>query len=210
MSEPSEEELLRLHRALLVGDPVASARLAELLLPVLRRRLEGLTAAPGIDPHAVDAAINWSLVRYLEEPRRYDPEKGLSLVGYLAMDARGDVRNEQKSRRARQAREEADPDDYFVEVSRGQRNEVEEGLIDRLDPFGVSSELVERALQELGALDPRDLRLLRMIAEGVRSTAAFAEVLNISHLPLERQRAEVKRQKDRLKKQVERLRDRLK
>jgi RNA polymerase sigma-70 factor (ECF subfamily) len=48
--------------------------------------------------------------------------------------------------------------------------------------------------------DPRDQQILALRLQGERRTEAFAEILGISHLPIEAQRREVKRTKDRIDK----------
>lgn len=48
--------------------------------------------------------------------------------------------------------------------------------------------------------DPRDQQILALRLQGERRTEAFAEILGISHLPIEAQRREVKRIKDRIDK----------
>jgi hypothetical protein len=52
--------------------------------------------------------------------------------------------------------------------------------------------------------DPTDRQILALRLRGERRTAAFAAILNISHLPLEMQRREVKRAKDRIDKVIRR------
>jgi hypothetical protein len=48
--------------------------------------------------------------------------------------------------------------------------------------------------------DPKDRQILALRLEGERRTAVFAEILGVSHLPMEVQRREVKRAKDRIDK----------
>ena len=99
MPDPHEAELGQLHERLLGGDPVAPAKLAERLVPRLRARLAGWAATVD-DPHMVPSAIGLVIARYLTDPARFDPERG-GLAAYLAMEVRGDVRNELDSRRRR-------------------------------------------------------------------------------------------------------------
>ena len=52
--------------------------------------------------------------------------------------------------------------------------------------------------------NPNDQQLLALRLQGVRRTEAFAEILGITHLPIETQRREVKRAKDRIDKMLRR------
>jgi hypothetical protein len=204
-AEPQQDELLRLHTQLCAGeDPTASARLAELLLPALRRRFRSTRAA---DPHTIDSLINLSIARYLRDPGRYEPARG-PLLAFLYRDVEGDRKNELASLASRRAHEL--PDSEAVDVASAGRNPgTEEEVLDALDPFDVPREMLEAARSEAATLSEQDRRLLMLIGDGVRETVAYAEILGIAHLPTEVQRREVKRHKDRLKARVEVIRGRL-
>jgi hypothetical protein len=60
-------------------------------------------------------------------------------------------------------------------------------------------QLEEKKAAMFAALDdPKDKEILRLKLDGVRDTARFARVLKITHLPIDRQREEVRRHKDRI------------
>lgn len=206
MTDPPGAELHALHQRLLAGDVTAPRELAERLVPLLRRRLGQLERTVE-DPAVVRSAIGLVIAKYLGDPERFDPGRG-GLVGYLAMEARGDVLNELDALRRRRRHER--PVDNLVELERpGRDSTVEDEVLERADPVGVPPDVARAALQALSELDELDRRLLQMMADGVRSTAAFAAVLELSHLPVELQRKAVKQRKDRLGKRLERLRERL-
>jgi hypothetical protein len=206
--------LLELHRALSAGDPTAPARLADLLLLPLTKR----TRVSGADAHRIESACGLALARYFQEPHRYDPDRG-PLLAWLVQDARGDVLNELASSAARHERLEGDrPGGEVVELRPGERNvfqdraqvhPVEDDALDRADPHDLPAERLEAIRQELRSLEPLDRAVAELIGEGVRETAAYSEVLGITHLPVEQQRAAVKREKDRIGKRLERLRERI-
>lgn len=205
MSKESSDELLRLHRALLDGDTIAPLLLAEKLLPLLRARLARFSAKL-TDPQIVESAIGHSVATYLGEPEAYDPT-GRSLVNYLAMDVEGDVKNELGKRQREIASDEV-VEDRLVEVGLRSRNSpVEEEALDALDPFDVPTAAVKAARRGLAQLSAHDRELAQLVADDVRSYAVWAEVLGITHLPLDDQVREVKRQKDRIKKKLERIGD---
>jgi hypothetical protein len=201
--EPTQEELLVLHRALLAGDdPTTPARLAELLLPPLRQRFRG-TWTP--DPQSVDSMIGLGIARYLSRPQAYDPERG-PLLAYLWRDIDGDLRNERSRPWHRRER----PAGEFIEVREPQRNlDVEGEVLDMIDPFDVPPALVEAARQEMSRFEGTDRQLIDLLTAGVRDTAPYAAVLGLSHLPVEQQRREVKRHKDRLRARLEVVRARV-
>ncbi len=206
MTDPPGAELHVLHQRLLAGDVTAPRELAERLIPLVRRRLGQLERRVE-DPVMVRSAIGLVIARYLRHPERFDPGRG-GLVGYLAMEARGDVLNELDALRRRRKHER--PVDNLVELERpGRDSTVEEEVLERVEPVGVPPDVARAALQALSELDELDRRLLQMMADGVRSTAAFAAVLELSHLPVELQRKAAKQHKDRLVKRLERLRERL-
>jgi hypothetical protein len=206
VTEPTDTDLGQLHERVLSGDPVAPAKLAERLLPVLNRRLQAWSTTID-DPHMVPSAIGLVVARYLNDPDRFDPERG-GLVAYLSMQVRGDVLNELDSRRRR--RQHESPVEALVELeSAGRDSTVEEEALDAVDPLDVAPAVVEAARRALGEFSEVDRRLLLMMAEGMRATSAYAAVLGISHLPAEHQQKAVKQHKDRLQKRLERLRGRL-
>jgi len=214
---PSQDELLELHRAHRAGDPTAPARLADAVLDPLVRRVRGQIrqtySRDRVDDPQIESACGLTVANYLQDPDRYEPSKG-SLLSWLAMDAIGDIRNEATSASARRE----SPDSEVVELRTGSRKSfldevdstsAEEGALDRLDRFDLPPEVVSSVREAVGEYEPEDFAMIELMGQGVRETAAYAEVLGISHLPAQVQRAEVKKHKDRLSRRLERLRDRL-
>lgn len=194
-ADPAQDELIALHDALLDGHPTVSARLAELLLPALRRRFRGRRE---IGHAEIESQIGLSIAVYLAEPQRYDPERG-PLLAFLYRDVDGDIRNEAAKRTRR--RESLAAGETIELLSAAGNFLVEDEVVQR-------SELAD-ALALVTRLGAEEKELLRLRVDGVRSTHAYAEVLGIAHLPVEQQRLEVKRAKDRLDKKLERMRDRI-
>jgi hypothetical protein len=192
-------------------------RLADAVLDPLIRRVRGQVrqtySRDRVDDHQIESACGLSVACYLKQPDRYQPTKG-SLLGWLSMDAVGDIRNEATSAPARQET----PDSKVVELHSGSRKSSlddtesmspEEDALDRLDRFDLRPEVISSIREAVGEYEPEDLAMIELMAQDVRETAVYAEVLGISHLPAEVQRAEVKKRKDRLSRRLERLRDRL-
>lgn len=202
-ASPSQEQLLALHRALLDGDVTASSRLAELLLPALLRRFVGRR---DVDRTEVESTVGLSIARYLRDPGRYDPARA-PLLAYLYQDALGDIRNEVAKRVRRP--EDATEDGVLALVPARGNPTPEDDVVDRLDPLDLPRSLVDAAMAQIEVLGEEDREFLRLRAEGVRSSHAYAAVLGIAHLPLDQQRREVKRAKDRLDKRLGSIRARL-
>jgi hypothetical protein len=202
--DPPEAELRALHWELVAEHPTAAARMAELVLPALRRRF---AARRGDDPHVVESTIGLSIARYVADPGRYDPDAG-PLLAWLWRDVDGDLRNELASRRRRRNHET--PSAETVELAARDRNpSPEEEVLDAVDRFDRPPSMVTEAMKEAAGLSRTDRAILELQAAGVRSTAAYADLLGIGHLPVADQRAEVKRHKDRLRKRLETIRGRV-
>jgi hypothetical protein len=185
--------------------------MARILLEPLVRRVR--QSVSGIDESQVRSTCCQTLARYLGKPEQYEPTRG-PLLAWLALDARGDVLNELASAHSR--REVVDI--ALVELRGATRNAsteetafrpVEEEALDSADPHDLPAGVLETIRAHAARFSPEDAAMIELMGEGVRETAAYAEVLGISHLPTRDQRAAVKREKDRLTRQLERLRERL-
>lgn len=202
-ASPSQEQLLALHHALLAGDVTAPARLAELLLPALVRRLAGRRE---VDRAEIESIVGTSIATYLRHPDRYDATRA-PLLAYLYQDALGDIRNE-GAKPARRP-EDAAEDGVLEHVPARGNLTPEDDVVDRLDPLDLPRSLVDAALAQIELLGDEDREFLRLRGDGVRSTHAYAAVLGIAHLPPDQQKREVKRAKDRLDKRLGSIRARL-
>jgi hypothetical protein len=209
--EPDQEQLLRLHEEVLNGDRTAPARMADRVLEEVVRRVRG--SVGGADEAQVRSACCQTLAKYLRSPETYQPNRG-ALLAWLALDARGDVLNELASARAR--RETVNVASVEVRGATGnvfteaaQLRPVEEEALDRADPYDLPPDSLAMIREHAAAFSPEEIAVIELMGEGVRETAAYAEVLGIAHLPARDQRAAVKREKDRLTRRLERLRERL-
>jgi hypothetical protein len=185
--------------------------MARLVLESLVRRVR--RSVGGIDESQVRSTCCQTLARYLLSPEEYEPSRG-PLLAWLTLDARGDVLNELASARAR--REVVDV--ATVELRGGTGNvfteaaalsSVEEEALDHADPYDLPPDVLATIREHAAGFSPEDAAMIELMGEGVRETAAYAEVLGITHLPAPEQQAAVKREKDRLTRRLERLRERL-
>jgi RNA polymerase sigma-70 factor (ECF subfamily) len=76
---------------------------------------------------------------------------------------------------------------------------MENDTVERVD----AAALMERVMEEI--TDPMDRRILALMLQGERATAAYATVLGIQAAPEQEQKSIVKRHKDRISKRLERL-----
>jgi RNA polymerase sigma-70 factor, ECF subfamily len=195
-----------LHQRLLQDDPLAPAQLAEAFLDELVRRLRARAKSLHIPDDAVvlDAATD-ALLKYIQEPHKYNPHRS-GFLTYLTMSAYRDLQNllDQASRRRRR---EIPLED--VEHSLSSRNNVEEDLEeDSWQRRGIQTP--EARATFLGRIaeefpDLQDQQILSLMMSGERQTAAYSQVLGISHLEHKERQRIVKRHKDRLSKRLQRL-----
>ncbi len=191
---------LALHMRLIAGDPVAPNDCVVRWLPDLISWLSARFASVASrDMHLIESAASDALFDYTCNPHKYNPGKS-SICTYLRMAAYRDLLNTLKRERT-QSRNAISLDSveqyHFVG-----NNGIEEQVVRRVDAQAI----INRVLKIFP--DPVDRKLVGLILRGERSTAAYAEVLGIQHLPsLEQQKRIVKQHKDRINKRLERLRD---
>jgi DNA-directed RNA polymerase specialized sigma24 family protein len=193
-----------LHGRLLAGDPAATSDLATAYLDSLAAWL--IANNPRAHPHDCQTAAADALLSVMKNPASYKPELR-SLLGYLRMAATGDLRNLLKSASRHAWRSlsfEA------VELS-GEAGKLIQEDSDPADivahregetPSVIGLPALPEALQV--GLTQKEQLVRQLMWRGERSTAVYAEVLQIADRPVDEQRREVKRMKDRLKKRLQR------
>jgi RNA polymerase sigma-70 factor (ECF subfamily) len=151
----------------------------------------------------IDDAVTDALLALIKTPERYDPRQS-SLLNYLARIGHNKLVDALREwARHRNL--------HFVggtvELAQIEENNYREGPAqtdhsaeDTLPPE------VEQLLYTI-LPDPTDRCVWDLICQGRTAVADFAEVLSITHLPAEQQRAEVKRHRDRVQKRVRRRQD---
>lgn len=182
-----------IHRRILAGDPVARSELfTRLLEPLLERlafRWPRLRGSEGLTDQAID-----SIMRYVSAPGRFDPRRA-SLLHYLVLDAQGDLIN--AYRRPALATESLE----VVELDPVRRKRL--GVVtDHYPSSSGAAELIERVKEILP--DPRDQKVVALMANGERSTVVFADALGLSDRTPSEKRRLVKQAKDRIKKRLDR------
>ena len=197
------QQALDVHQRLLHGDPTASADAAELLLDQvvarLQRKWPGLASTDACHDAAIDV-----LVMYFADPSRYQPAQS-SLVGWLVMQAHGDLLNDHASKPKRFERlwlvESALP----VDPSTGETPRIGD-QIPSLDALpDVDGSIVLAAVRDAFP-NERDRQLIwLMCIEGSHSTEEAAKVLGLAGLSPAERTAEVKRHKDRVMRRLRRL-----
>jgi RNA polymerase sigma-70 factor (ECF subfamily) len=190
-------QLLELHRRLLTGDRIASEEVVTLLLASLTQEVSAQFRQ--IDQHIIWDGVIDAMLDYCARPQQFDAERGVSLKRFLRLAARRNVMNILRGAQRRKVREEAAGHAWAA-------SSVE------LDPavgnLLQKEESTQRQRQQTALTNalqnPNDQQLLALRLQGVRRTEAFAEILGITHLPIETQRREVKRAKDRIDKMLRR------
>jgi RNA polymerase sigma-70 factor, ECF subfamily len=186
-------QLLAIHRRLCDGDRTAPDELAELLLDHLVARIA--RQYPRTDDQIIWDGVSDAFLDYCARPHQFDDGRGVPLDRFLQMASWRNVANTLRDDARRQTHEE--------ETLRASATHPVE-----LDPVVgnlLQTEEYEQLHQEEAHLmsllqEPRDRQILALRLQGERRTEAFADILNLSHLPIETQRREVKRAKDRIDK----------
>jgi DNA-directed RNA polymerase specialized sigma24 family protein len=190
-------QLLELHRRLLTGDRTASEEVVRLLHASLTQEISAQFSHT--DQHIIWDGVIDAMLDYCARPQQFDAERGISLKRFLRLAARRNVVNILRGEQRRKVREEAAGHAWAA-------SSVE------LDPAAGNllqkEESTQRQRQQTALTNalqnPNDQQLLALRLQGVRRTEAFAEILGITHLPIETQRREVKRAKDRIDKLLRR------
>ena len=201
MSVTEREEYTRqLHSRLLQQDPVAPSEFAETFLDELVRRLRG-KAGPGYEETLLkDAAID-ALLDYVQHPSKFDPNKS-AILTYLTMAAYGDLLNMIAKEQRRKRREV--PLQVVEETLSAGNNTIERENQVLTGITGTKRDELLRRVAETFP-DKRDRKLLNLMMDGERKTAAYTNILGIQGLTLDEQRKIVKRHKDRITKRLQRL-----
>lgn len=199
MSASSEinEKALKLHEDLLAGSLIATAQLAELLLPEISKALTRKFSNIN-DEHLIQTAANEAVLYYLKSPGKFDPIRG-SLIGFVWQKAESTVKNLLKAKKGISEKEESVelPEDRAV-YSNEDGETVEQLLI--------RDEQDNKVFQKLRELLPAssDQAVLELMMDGERETSRFAEILGVSGESSEDQFRVVKKCKDRIKKVIQR------
>jgi DNA-directed RNA polymerase specialized sigma24 family protein len=206
LDEPSTTWQEQQHQRILQQDPTAFAELCERALPHLVSFLQRLYTPS--DTHQCEQVAIDSLLNYQARPAQYDPTQ-LALWPYLRMAAKGDMLN-LIDKQNRQNQHLVPLDDPAVQQQLPWQDTIEEqfAFAEWLQQYTHYSPQEIMALLE-AELNESDRQVLSLLMEGVRDTRHYAERLNITHLDVPAQQAEVKRVKDRLVKKLRRFSQKL-
>ena len=206
---PSEKLGQEIHRRLLAGEEDATLDLAELyfepLLLALRAKWSGLP-----DLTEVDTAVGDAVLVLAKRPSAYNPSKG-SLWSFLYTIAHRHLQS--LYRKAARGPRIISLEEMDVELQAAQRNTgIEAMVMRRLGPEGLPDDVeVQEIVRQVALAFQRepDRSLLPLVLDGVRETSAYAELMEIGHLPIAEQRRQVKQAKDRINVRLTRLRSKL-
>ncbi len=189
--------LLVLHRRLLAGDRTAPEEVASLLLVPLVREISH--KFPQTDEQIIWDGASDAVLDYCARPHQFDESRGVPLDRFLQGAAWRNVANLLRGETRRKAREEKAGQDYIEPAV--ELDPVVGNLLQREEKVQHQRQWAElmRTLQ-----NPKDQQILALRLQGERRTEVFTKILEITHLPTEAQRREVKRAKDRIDKMLRR------
>lgn len=188
-------ETLQLIRRL-SSDPPDPTALSELFMLCYEPLVEKIKKQfPKTDEDEIREIVFQTIEQFAGAPLKFDPQKK-TLLGYLVMDAIGDVKNT-LNRKGYKKNWMVSVEDWILHGNKA---------IEETSNPEMEAEAVERYLSKLRELTPDDTDFLiaKMMEMGIRSTEEFAKALKIEHLSEEEQRSMVKRNKDRIGKHLQR------
>lgn len=199
-----DDQLLRLHDRICMGDPVAPDQLVSECLVPLQAALQRKWL-PLPSEEVVEAVLD-AILAYLQRPDAFDPQR-MSLAAYLKMIAQRRLTDALRRQSRLNIREISVGGVVELDRYGSKRTTGTESLMpDDADGADTLPSELEELLQEL-LPDPRDRRLLHLICQGRQETSAYAAILGISSLPESDQRRVVKQHRDRILKRLKRRRE---
>jgi RNA polymerase sigma factor (sigma-70 family) len=191
------EQLRAIHERVVAGDPAAPSDLFITVQGPIVRVLYGRFRSAGLSWEAAGDLATDALLSYLSAPERFDQERA-SLFTYLVIIANGDALN-----RCRDRRKEQKKYAQLVELSAVEGN-VEEDAQTQIESRIDAERLIRSRIDDIAETD-MDRRVLELMLQGERETAAYAVVLGIDELPASAQRSAVKQYRDKIDKRLKRL-----
>jgi DNA-directed RNA polymerase specialized sigma24 family protein len=196
---PAERQLL--HR-LATGDPAVNADIINTLLTPTIRALERIRTIASLtrdDPDLLHDGATDAILDFLENWRRYDPERA-SLATYIRMAAHRDALNALSMRSRRRRTGEAYEAD--VRFSSPAGNPYAEGQ-SRAEIAFLDDEIWDRVREIV--TDPAERAFVRLMLEGERSREVYAEILGIPEdVPIAQRNAMVDRMRKKLRTRLQR------
>jgi hypothetical protein len=197
---------------LLAGEPDATADLADAYLERLCATLRGQFSVLPPTLCSDDFAID-SILRLGKYPHRYLPKKGMSLFSYLVQDARGDLLNALAQERRKNSALSQSVEHLFSLRNTYWNDETEATVLANLttdtaiEDSGRQRETFDLFLERAAPVIvwAYDKELLELIWREERKTTPYAQAMGIQDIPLQEQKAQVKKAKDRLKVALKRL-----
>lgn len=188
---------LAMHQRLLSGDPVARADVIAALYDDVARGVQR-RAGDDCDLAIAEEQAGEALLRYAEDPTRYDSERG-SLHDYLVMTGHSRYRDALRRDRRHGAGLPSLSDPRIAAVADHADESVMDELIADLDAAQLKGDLIAHFN------NPQDRAVADMVLDGVPGWEPYVEALGLASLSEEQQRTEVYRVKSRVKKRLQRL-----
>ncbi len=205
MAQATPEEI-ELHNLIQSGDDLAFAKLCDKYLePTIKKMRHFNWQIHLSDSSLIPEVVIDSFYSYLYNPDKFNPEKQ-TLEKFLVIDAEGDLKNAWSKRKKHRQKftainNEVEFDEQFGNSEIGKirnLNTPSQIIIDKEADGILTAELKKHFDSD------KDIEMANLILARERNTSVYAGVLKISHLNVEQQQQEVKRNKDRIKKVLDR------
>lgn len=165
-----QQQLLTLHGQLLAGDLRAASRIVELtitpLVAIVTADVAGLHDQQDVEQTCYDA-----LLRYLEQPSNYDPQRA-QLLTYLAAIAKGKAKTlrRSQSRRDRHEAEFADVEAFKHAIDARD----EDTMLRHIELGRVRDRYGDRLFKE-----PGDVEVFDLMLSGENSLSVYARAIGL-------------------------------
>jgi hypothetical protein len=205
MAQATPEEI-ELHNLILIGDDLAFAKLCDKYLePTIKKVRDFNWQIHLKDETLIPEIVIDSFYKYFYNPQKFNPEKQ-TLEKFFVLDAEGDLKNAWAKQKRHQKKfqivqNEVELDEQFGKSEIGKLKNL--NTPNQILINNEARKILESELKRLFA-NEKDIEIANLILERERETSVYAEVLQITHLEIEKQQQQVKRNKDRIKKVLER------
>lgn len=206
---PSPEDERKLHRRLLDGELDATADVAAQYLDPLIAWLKERNDS-NIPDECFGEAAEDALLSLIKDPTKFVPARSRAtqpLFAYLCLSARGDLLNI-LAREKRQLERQISLDSVQQSPDGWKclgKDDDPSLILQRQEELARGNETIVSPARN--GLSSEEQEAMGLIIQGERTTAAFARVMRIEHLPKDDQQRQVNRMKNKLRKRIKRGRE---
>lgn len=199
----SSEQEIEIHKLIIQKNELALLKLYDTYGETIIDKLKKLYSNTSNTDHSIIIeAVNEALWGYYNNPNTFNPELN-TLHRFLEIAAERDLINLLTKEKRYHSQK--------INISKNVEFDNKTGNSSLAGNYNPENQLIQNELSERINLllqqhlsNETDIEIAKLILQKERSNTLFAEILNLTHLPLENQTKIVKKNKDRIKKIIER------